>query len=118
MKSVPKPKWSSFCDRVTDALTGLRAEIEVASLDLGDQVQAKSLPVLGIAYDHKNDVFEVALEGLDHLIRRPESLMVIDGPTGVTSMLVVDWDAVRHVVRFKEPLMLPAPEGEQERSAT
>lgn len=26
--------------------------------------------------------------------------------------------AVRHVVRFKEPLMLPAPEGEQERSAT
>ena len=112
MKSVPKSQWTSFCNQVTDALTGLRAEIEVASLDLGDQVQAKSLPILGITYDHKSDVFEIALEGLDHLIRRPESLMVMDSPTGVTSILVVYWDAVRHVIRFKEPLMLPAPQGD------
>jgi len=49
-------------------------EIEVASLDLGDQVQAKWLPLIGITYDPKDDVVEVALEGLDHMIHRPREM--------------------------------------------
>jgi Family of unknown function (DUF5335) len=39
-----------------------RAEIEVASLALGDQVEAEWLPLLGIAYDPKDDLVQVALE--------------------------------------------------------
>ena len=41
-----------------------RAEIEVASLDLGDQIEAEWLPLLGITYDDKDDVLEIALEEL------------------------------------------------------
>jgi len=109
MRSIPKEQWKTYCDSVTDALTGLRAEIEVASLDLGDQIEAEWLPVYGITYDHKDDVFEVALEGLDHLIRRPQELYVEEGAGTLDAILVVDLDAVRHLVRFREPLMLPPP---------
>jgi hypothetical protein len=38
------------------------AEIEVASLDLGDQIQAEWLPLIGITYDPNDDVVEVALD--------------------------------------------------------
>ncbi len=46
-------------------LTGMRAEIEVASLTLGDEIQAEWLPLVGIAYDAKDDALEIALDGLD-----------------------------------------------------
>jgi hypothetical protein len=53
-----------------------QAEIEVLSLDLGDQVEAEWLPLLGLAYDSKNDVLEVELEGMDHLIPKPRDIYV------------------------------------------
>jgi hypothetical protein len=43
----------------------------VASLDLGDQTQAEWLPLLGITYDPRDDVVDIALDGLDHMIRKP-----------------------------------------------
>ena len=50
------------------------AEIEVASLSLGDQVEAEWLPLHGITYDPNDDLVEVALEGLDHMIRKPREI--------------------------------------------
>jgi hypothetical protein len=47
---------------------GKQAEIEIAGLVFGDHVAAKWLPLLGITYDPKGDLVEIALEGLDHLI--------------------------------------------------
>ena len=112
MENLPKEKWSAFCDKVTKALTGLRAEIEVQSLDLGDQVEAENLPILGLVYDHKNDLFEVALEGLDHLILHPVELHVKGDAVRIESILVIDKEGTRHLVSFTEPLMLPAPSAE------
>jgi hypothetical protein len=66
-------------DRVTKMLEGKRAEIEVVSLRLGDQVEAEWLPLLGIAYDPNDDIVEIALEGLDHLIPNPREIYVEKG---------------------------------------
>src|SRR5581483_565984 len=97
MASIPKEQWREFCDRLTKDLTGLSAEVEIDSLDLGGQIEARSLPVLGIAYDPKDDLFEIALEGVDHLINRPRELEIVEGGGGVTSLRVIDQDSVQHI---------------------
>ena len=51
-------------DRLSKTLEGKQAEIEVASLSLGDQVEAEWLPLHGITYDPNDDLVEVALERL------------------------------------------------------
>jgi Family of unknown function (DUF5335) len=42
----------------------------VASLDLDHQTQAEWLPLLGISYDPRDDVVDIALDGLDHMIHK------------------------------------------------
>jgi len=49
---VPKAEWPQYLNRVSRGLTGLRAEIEVASLELGDQIEAQYLPVTGVFPDN------------------------------------------------------------------
>ena len=39
--SVPQSEWRPFFDRMSKALLGKWAEIDVASLDLGDQIVAR-----------------------------------------------------------------------------
>jgi hypothetical protein len=109
-KKLDKPLWRPYFDSVSKALTGKRAEIEVASLQLGDQVEAEWLPLLGIAYDPKDDLIEVGLEGLDHLIRKPLEVWIEGEGLDLTAIEVVDADGVRRIVTLRDPLMLPAPE--------
>jgi Family of unknown function (DUF5335) len=66
---------------MSKALVGKRAEIEIASLQLDDEIEAEWLPLIGITYDPKDDIIEVALEGVDHVINKPREVWVDkDGP--------------------------------------
>jgi hypothetical protein len=66
-RKLDKRQWRTVFDRLSKTLEGKQAEIEVASLSLGDQVEAEWLPLHGITYDPNDDLVEVALEGLDHI---------------------------------------------------
>jgi hypothetical protein len=106
---LDKTQWHPFLDRVSKVLPAKQAEIEVASLDLGDQVEAEWLPLIGLTYDPKNDLVEVALEGVDHLIHKPRELYIDNGAGPLTSLEIVDADGVKQIVKLRDPLMLPPP---------
>jgi len=51
----------------------------------------------------------VALEGIDHLIRRPGAVHVDDGAGELISIEIVNAQGTRQIVKLRDPLMLPAP---------
>ena len=77
-------------------------------LDLNRTV-AGLLPLLGIVYDPKNDIIEIALENLDHMIRKPREVFVEQSELGLTSLKATDGDGRQHIVQLREPLLLPQP---------
>jgi hypothetical protein len=106
---LEKPQWHAYFDNLSKVLEGKSAEIEVDSLDLGQQIEAEWAPLLGIVYDHKNDVVEILIDGLDHLIHNPREVY-LDHQAGVlTSLEVIDDEGMQQIVRLREPLLLPAP---------
>jgi hypothetical protein len=107
-RTIAPAQWRVFFDSISDALVGKRMEIEAASLELGDQIVAEWVPVRGVTYDSQDDLLDVALEGFDHLIRQPREIQVQDGPHGVETIAVVTEDAVRQILRLKDPLLVPA----------
>src|SRR6266540_3009494 len=104
IRKLEKPEWRPFLDVVSKLLEAKEAEIEVASLDLGDQVQAEWLPLLGITYDPNDDIVEVALDGLDHMIHKPRELYAEEGPGGLTALEIIDADDVKQIVKLRDPL--------------
>ena len=109
IRKLEKSKWHAFFDGLSKMLEGKRAEIEVASLALGDQIEAEWLPLLGLAYDPKDDLFEVTLDGVDHMIRKPREIYLDDDVRGLMSIEIVDAEGTRQIVKLRDPLMLPAP---------
>lgn len=109
IRKLERPEWLGYFNIMSEALTGMRAEIEVASLNLGAQLAAEWVALLGISYDPKDDVLDIALDGLDHRISQPREIYVDEGLPGLISFEAVDAGGVRHIVKLREPLMLPAP---------
>jgi Family of unknown function (DUF5335) len=108
-RKLDKKEWKIFFDSISKMLEGRPAEIEVASLRIGAQVQAEWLPLHGIAYDHKDDLMEVTLDDLDHIIRKPREIYVEVGTLGLESIEIVDVDGVKQIVKLRNELMLPPP---------
>jgi len=94
-RKLDKKRWKPFFDGISKVLGAKQAEIEVLSLDLGDQIEAEWSPLLGLTYDPKDDVLDVALEGLDHMIPKPREIHFDDGGVGLASLAIVDDDPRR-----------------------
>jgi hypothetical protein len=107
-RAIPKSEWPAFFTGISDALLGKRVEVEAASLDIGDQVVADWVPLVGITYDSRDDLLDVSLSGLNHLVRSPRQIQAQEGPDGLELLAVVGGDDVRHLLRLKEPVKLPA----------
>jgi hypothetical protein len=109
IRRLERNDWTGFCNLASRGLFGKRVDIEIASLRVGFQPEARRLPLVGMSYDPKGDVLELLLGELEHLIRAPREFYVDEEPLGVTSLQIVDAQGVRQIVTLREPLLLPAP---------
>jgi hypothetical protein len=109
IRKLEKTEWGPFFHRISKALIGKRAEIEIASLALGDQIEAEWLPLIGITYDAKKDILDIALDGLAHLIPHPQEIYVDENAGLLTSLEIIDSSGASQIVQLRDPLMLPSP---------
>jgi hypothetical protein len=108
-QTLEKNRWDGFLNQLSKGIEGRRAEISVASLDLGDQVEAEWLPFLGMTYDRKSDAIEVILEGLEEVIPHPQKLSYVQDGSTVASIEIIDAQGVQRIVQLKEPVLLAPP---------
>ena len=107
---IDRDRWATFLETITNSLVGKQAEIEVVSLRLGDQIEAEWTPLIGITYDHKDHLVEIALDNLDHLVRSPGQLFVDYGVGEIIAAIeIIDDEGTRQIVKFKDPLSLAPP---------
>jgi hypothetical protein len=109
IRKLERSDWGWFCIHSSRVFMGKQADIEVASLQLGFQTEARRLPLIGMSYDPKNDVLTLLVGDLSHMIRSPRELYVDEEPLGLIAFQIVDAEGVRQIVTLREPLMLPVP---------
>jgi len=122
IRKLEKAAWQPYLDNFSKALTGTRAEIEVASLSIGDQIEAKWLPLVGLVYEPEEDVVEIILEdedheSIDHIVHHPQEMYLDYGINGLASLEIVDNDGTQQIISLRNPLMLPSPAADRESRA-
>ena len=108
-QKLSQREWKPFFDSLSKVLGAKEIEIEVFGLTIGDQLQAEWVRMIGLTYDEKDDLLEVALEGLDHLIAKPREIYVDDGGVGLATITVVDSEGQRQMLKLRDPIALSAP---------
>lgn len=111
-RNIPKDQWHPFFERFTKTIQDQRqADVEIASLEYGDQLLAEKVSLHGLSYDAKGGIFEVEMANINHRVIRPAQVFVDWEAGGVIGVEVVGDDDVRTILRIREPLMLPEPQG-------
>lgn len=98
-KRIEQGEWGRYFDLNGGALKGRKATLQVIGPDIGAQVAAEGLRIVGVAYDPKDRLLEIALDGLDHLIRHPQEIHVDEALHGAMVIEAVDGDGRKHIVQ-------------------
>jgi hypothetical protein len=115
-RKVDKAEWKQFFDVLSKQVEGAHAEIEVASLELGNQIEAAWLPLIGLVYDHKDNSVEIAIEAsqrdvVDHIIREPREIYFAEDGRQFMGLDIVDLKGAHHFAGLhacRWPLLLLA----------
>ncbi len=99
----------SYFDRVSRTLGTQQVEIEVASLDLGDQIEAQWTGLTNISYDPRSGMLDVAGPTLDHRISDPAAVYVQESEDTLHAVEVERRDGANEIIKLSRPLSLPAP---------
>lgn len=104
--AIPRERWSSYFD--TFAKRFLRDEVpEVATIHVADGARGRQravsgVRVLGITYDRRDHVLDVALEGLDHLVLRPVAIWAREAEDGfIDELTVLREDGLRETIALQ-----------------
>jgi hypothetical protein len=104
---IGEGEWHRYFDTVGSALQGRKATVQVIGPDIGAQFAAEDLGIIGITYDQKDQLLEIALDGLDHLIRHPREIYIDETPDGAAMIEVVDADEHKHIIQIRPKSSMP-----------
>ena len=109
MRELQRDRWVQYLQDVTGELRNVAVVIEVAAPGKDTRVEARRMPLLALAYDQRDDVFEVAAANggphlpavLRHMVDHPVRIEVdspaADNPTMIS---VTAEDGARTTVRI------------------
>ncbi|WP_303908513.1 DUF5335 domain-containing protein [Thiohalomonas denitrificans] len=100
-------QWQTYFDQLARISRKQQVYIEAIGLGIGSQTESEWLPLIGITFDPKNDLLEVATERVDHLVRHPTRIQVQYEADGLHNVEVIDAEGNQQIIRLREPLKLP-----------
>ena len=106
IRSLPKSEWRLYFDVYSSDMKEADhdARVRVLSLEDGDQPLTDGAALLGLTYDPKDDLLEVQIEGLDHLVAHPSEIFVDERDGALAKLEVVRADGTREVIEWTSSL--------------
>lgn len=111
---IENDRWTKYFAELTRHAEGYVTSIEIMSAELGDQVEAREMPLREFAYDPHEGI-AVSVGGatpdfpvvLRHVIGRPARVEATDEPGVPAALEIVGEDGVRTLVRLVPPGRTP-----------
>lgn len=106
---IPRSEWPGYFDAVSRAMENAQVSIEVARDRAAPELQANHLALQFLAYDRRDELFELAGEPesprlisvYHHLVESPERIVVDSATTTPSRIEVVERDGQRTVIKLE-----------------
>ncbi len=85
----------------------MRVAVSVLGADIGVQHETEDSALIGITYDPKDGILEIATPNITHRIAHPEEIYVQERLGDLASVEVIGADGTKQIVELKPLPMLP-----------
>ncbi len=107
-KKLERAQRQRYFDEVAKHIPSMRVAVSVLGDDLGVQAEAEGAALIGISYDHNDDVLTVDTTNISHRIEQPAELYVREEGGMLSSLEAVLSNGTRRIVELRPLPSLPA----------
>jgi hypothetical protein len=93
-----KDEWQPFFQGLADTLHGRQTRVTITGPGFGDQVVAGTVAMVGITYEPKTNLLDICAEGMDHLIRNPQKIIIEESGGNLASIQVIDGEGMHQLI--------------------
>ena len=112
---IEQREWSEYLAELSRQAEGYRTTIEVLGDDIGDQIEARDVPLRELAFDAREGI-AIAVGGratefpvvLRHTIAEPVDVEITDEPGIPSALQIEEAGGRRTVIRLEAPAAAPA----------
>ena len=105
---LERSEWQRYFDEVAKGLPSMRVGMSILGDDIGAQLETEDSALLGMSYDSKDEVFEIATSSVSHRVERPTEIYVHEKAGTLSSVEVVAQDGTKQIVELRPLRSLPA----------
>jgi len=105
---IKKEQWKEFFEFTSKMMRGQQFELEVAGMDIGDQIGEEWSNLEGLSYDPRNNILFIHTEKDDHPISDPVEVVASGEGTTTQSIAIKEANGNVQIVRFREPIKIDA----------
>ncbi len=105
-KCIVQKDWEKYLNELSKKIKNMdeAVEIDIIAPGVFEGEEAEGLQLVGISYDHKDNIVSVFCEVLDHIISKPQEIAVEDENGAITSIRITDGSGVEHLIKFSKPI--------------
>lgn len=107
-RKLESSEWQQYFDEVAKRLPSMRVGVSVLGDDIGVQPTTENSALLGMSYDSKDEVFEIATANISHRVVKPKEIYVREQAGTLSSIEVIAQDDTKQIVELRPLPSLPA----------
>lgn len=107
-KKLERSEWQHYFDGVAKRIPSMRVAVSILGDDLGDQRETEGAELIGISYDHGDDVLTVDTPNVSHRVERPTEVYVREEAGTLSAIEAVSADGTKEIIELKPLPALPA----------
>ena len=107
-RKLEASEWQAYFDGVAKRIPSMRVAVSILGENLGAQKETEGATLIGISYDHNDDVLTVDTANVSHRVEKPTEIYVREEAGTLSAIEVVAPDGTKEIVELKPLPTLPA----------
>ena len=106
-RKLERAEWQRYFDDVAKRAPSMRVAVVVMGADLGVQPGTEGASLIGISYDHNDDVLTIDMPNMSHRVANPSEIYVREQGGRLSCIEAVTPDGTKQVIELNPLPALP-----------
>jgi len=107
-RKLERSEWQRYFDDVAKRLPSMRVGVSILGEHIGAQRETEGSLLLGMSYDPKDELFEIAMSNISHRVADPKEIYVREEAGQLSSVEVIARDGTKQLIELRALPSLPA----------
>jgi hypothetical protein len=106
-KRLEREQWQRYFDGVAKRIPSMRVGVSILGEEIGVQPEVQGSALIGISWDHHDQVLTVDTANWSHRLEHPAQIYVQEEGGTLASIEVIDQDGTKQIVELQPLPALP-----------